>query len=247
MSWQDIYASPWQGVWGLVVVSALFLAWVAIAPRAAARGAEPAAAAFVRAWAVVFAIESICDATLPALAGVSMLPFVLLGDFRVFLLLEAVADPGRPLARHLLAAAAWTLFVPAVTAAVSLGWIAARGPLPGPVADVLAGATSSQALWLVYETAFVALATVLRQVVVPRRRPRASRYLRAVLAYVLAYYGLWALADVAILAGFDQGWLLRMLPNQLYYGLFVPFAYGLFFASAPPESAATSSRVQAAR
>jgi hypothetical protein len=77
-------------------------------------------------------------------------------------------------------------------------------------------------------------ALVLRTWIVPARvpaaTPRLQAYLRTVLAYVAIYYALWATADVIILAGFDLGWALRMLPNQLYYAFFVPFAYGMFFA-----------------
>ena len=62
---------------------------------------------------------------------------------------------------------------------------------------------------------------------------RADRldYLRAVMTYVAVYYFLWALADVLILiGGWDLGWALRILPNQLYYAFFVPFVYFKFFA-----------------
>lgn len=247
MSWQDAYASPLQSVWGLTVGPALFLLWMVCAPCPLRLGADPAARGFVRAWAAVFALVAIADATLPALAGVPMLLFVLLGDFRVFLLVEAVSRPQRPLRRHLLVAAAWTAVVPAITAVVYPALLAWRGPLPGPLLTVLADAATSQALWLCYELAFAVLAVLLRGLVVPRRRPPACRYLRAVLGWVVAYYLLWAAADVLILVGDDRGWLLRMVPNQLYYGLFVPVAYGLFFAYSPAARASTRSRDQAAR
>ena len=60
--------------------------------------------------------------------------------------------------------------------------------------------------------------------------PIALRYLRAVLAYVAVYYALWGIADVLILAGFDAGWGLRILPNQLYYSFWVPVAWTWFFS-----------------
>ena len=34
-----------------------------------------------------------------------------------------------------------------------------------------------------------------------------------------------ARAGMLILLGVEAGWLLRILPNQLYYAFFVPFAY----------------------
>lgn len=245
MTWQAVYASPWQSVWGLALLPALFLVRLATRSRPPGAGAEPAVAGFVHAWAAVFAAESILDALMPALLGVSMLPFVLLGDFRLFLLLEAVSRPARPPAAWIGAAAAWTLPVPLTAVAVYLAWTASRGPLPAPVPEVIAGASSSQVLWLAYEVAFCLLAVVLRTFVVPARRPPAAGYLRVLLAFVAAYYALWAAADVLILSGWDAGWLLRMLPNQLYYGVSVPFAWWLFFAT--PPSAATSSAAQTSR
>jgi hypothetical protein len=60
-----------------------------------------------------------------------------------------------------------------------------------------------------------------------------------VLAFAATYYALWAFADALILAGFDAGWALRMLPNQLYYALSVPF---VFFAYFPGGSRAAADR-----
>jgi hypothetical protein len=51
------------------------------------------------------------------------------------------------------------------------------------------------------------------------------------MAYVAVYYALWALADVLILVGrLDAGWGLRVIPNQLYYALYLPFVYFRFFS-----------------
>ena len=57
--------------------------------------------------------------------------------------------------------------------------------------------------------------------------------------YVLVYYGLWASADVLILSGVDAGWLLRVVPNQLYYALWTAFVYARFYsvAAEPPNAA----------
>src|SRR5262249_46154313 len=92
----------------------------------------------------------------------------------------------------------------------------------------------TQTIWLLYELAFVVVALALRQWAVPARvpgtAPRLRTYLRAVLAYVAVYYALWAAADIVILAGFDVGWALRMVPNQLYYAFWMPFAYFAFLA-----------------
>jgi hypothetical protein len=65
-----------------------------------------------------------------------------------------------------------------------------------------------------------------------------------VVAWAGVYYALWAAADVLILAGVDAGWLLRCVPNQLYYGFTVPFVWWRFFSR---SYAAESSSTQASR
>ena len=87
---------------------------------------------------------------------------------------------------------------------------------------------------MVYELGFLAMALFLRQRVVPARvaddRPELRRYLRGLASYAAVYYALWAASDVLIqLVGWDGGWALRMLPNQIYYAFWVPFAYFTFF------------------
>jgi hypothetical protein len=229
--WQSFYASDLQSLWLLILVPALFLLGVAWRPLRPGSGADPEHAGFVRGFAIVFAAQTILDPICtgplvralgaPAAASTAvMLLFVLLGDLRVFLLIFGLLDPG-PLRRTLRAAALWTLLVPAASLPV---YAAMRAVWPG---------LAMQWLWLVYEAAFAALALWLRGRVVPRRagaRPALSRYLRGVALYVAAYYALWAAADALILiGGLDLGWLLRVIPNQLYYAFFVPLVYFTFF------------------
>ena len=267
-TWQDLYRSEWQGVVAVVVVPALFLLYLAAAEPPRHGGVLPAAARFVRVWAGTFAVLTIVDplATGPLLralgvadapiATVVMVAFVLLGDFRVYLLVftlmtfagtrhdARVADPvyaARDALRLVppraaLAAALATLVVPIVAVTVDASLRSRNPQLP------------AQSIWLAYELAFLAAALVLRQVIVPARvppaEPRLRNYLRAVLAYVAVYYALWATADVLILARADVAWALRMIPNQLYYALWVPFVYWLAFAR---RYAATSSSTHASR
>lgn len=228
--WEAFYRGDLQGLWSLVVVPALFLLalpWL----RGRTAGADPRAAGFVGGWAVAFALETIVDPLAVALGGISMVPFVLLGDFRVFLLLLGVMEPERPLVGTFARAVAWTLVVPAVALTLYRLAQGVAGPVP------------EQGLWLIYECAFVVLALWWRAHVA-RARPRSERFLRAVLAYVAAYYGLWALADALILAGCDGGWALRVIPNQLYYGFLVPVVWALFFS---PRYASTSRSVHTRR
>jgi hypothetical protein len=228
---EAFYRSDLQGLWALLVAPALFLAvrpWL----RERTAGADPRAAGFVRAWTTVFALETMVDPLAIALAGAPMLVFVLLGDFRVFALWLGVMRPERPLGRTLFEAAAWTLVVPLVAWPLSRLLDAGWGPLP------------EQLLWLIYEVAFTGMALWWAIRRIPARRPVAERFLRATAWYVAAYYALWALADVCILAGLDVGWALRVVPNQLYYAFWVPVVWWSFFS---PRYAAASASVQTRR
>jgi len=240
--WESVYASDWQGVWAVLPVPLLFAVWLAIrGPRAG--GAAPAATGFVHGWALVFALETALDPVatglLPRtlgfadtrLATLVLIAFVLLGDFRVFLLAERVAAPDASLGGVVGAAAAWTLVVPMVALVAHATLLAATGALP------------STAIWVIYEIVFVGMA-LFRRARVRAPADGAAGYLRAVWTYVLLYYALWAAADLAVLAGVDAGWALRIVPNQLYYALFVPVAWTLFFS---PRYAATSTSTQASR
>src|SRR5690606_22193470 len=87
--------------------------------------------------------------------------------------------------------------------------------------------------FLCYEILFLALAAFFLRKVIPRRAlPADVRHWQAALfAFAMVYYACWALADIVILSGFDVGYLIRVVPNVLYYGLFVPFV----FWRAPPR------------
>jgi hypothetical protein len=211
--WGAFYSGELQSLWLLLVVPSLF--WLYLLLRTRPGGTREAR--FLRSWALLFAFESALDpvATGPLARALGLygLPltawifvFVWLGDFRVLWLLFAEAGSApdwRAAARR---AALLCCLVPATTgllyAPVWLGLVQAPG----------------QVMWLCYELLFSALALWLR-------RGAHDPALRAVLTYVVAYYALWASADVLILAGVDFGWGLRVLPNQLYYSFFVPFAY----------------------
>jgi hypothetical protein len=94
----------------------------------------------------------------------------------------------------------------------------------------------------------VAVALFLEMRVLPGlglRRFEAHQYLRALLRYVELYYALWATADLLIVSRvLDWGWALRVIPNQLYYAFWVPFAYLSFFS---PRYAATTGAAHASR
>jgi len=203
-----------MALYALWVIPGLFLLW---APWAGpGRQARSRRGRFVHYWALIFAVETLIDpfATGPAVAdasenvatGVSLL-FVLLGDFRVLLLVLYLAEMDAGLGRNALRALGFTLAVP-VTAWASFN-----------VLEALLGPLSQQVLWLCHEVIFVGLALWMRA------QCRGDRALSQVLTFVALYYALWASADMLILSRVDAGWLLRILPNQLYYAFFVPFVY----------------------
>jgi hypothetical protein len=143
--------------------------------------------------------------------------FVILGDLRFFALVERFARPRE--ARMRLAAwalvAAWSLIVP-------LSSTAAKYAAPSLYAE-------TRYTFLTYELMFLVLACVLRFAVLPRRLASTPapirRWLLGVASYEIVQYALWALADVLILSGMSWGFLLRIVPNCLYYAFFLPFVW----------------------
>ncbi len=246
MSWRDFYASDLQGLWGLLIAPALFLLRRTAMGRPRTDGALPAGRGFVDAYAIAVAFETMLDpiASGPLLryfdladhaAGTAVvLFFVLLGDLRVYLLVFALLAlaHGRAWWTALPRAALWTLVVP-VLAYTTNTLLRARVP-----------ELHHNSIWLVYELIFTLVAVGLCARVgawVPASAgPALGAFLRGTLAYVAGYYALWAAADVLIqLLRLDIGWLLRVVPNQLYYSLWVPITYVRFFArSRPPLRAA---------
>lgn len=239
-SFDAFYHSDLQAVYLLLVLPALFLAywWAVVQP---VRRSETAARRFVRLYTLVFCIETMID---PLMTGpivdvlggggtVLGLLFVLLGDFRVFVLVFGVCAPGRSLAGVLREAALWSPIVAVSAYGVHalIGWIA--GGAPG------------QLLWMIHEVLFVALAGFVRNTVIPSRTdagdPNRAR-LRRIMSFVMLYYGLWAGSDALILwGGFDAGWGLRVVPNQLYYAVWIPFVYATFFSEREGRASSPSS------
>ena len=240
-SWRDWYYGDAQSLWALVAVPALWLLWRLVRGRPRAPGVDPPGARFVDLWAIGFAAVALLDpiftgpltrALGPAWGTGFLILFVLLGDFRVFLLICFLAGGQRKLRPALREAA---LLTPVVgTFAFSVYRIAGAA----------AGSVEGQLLWLVYEVGFLAMLFFLRREVITARSPlpptSREAWLRRVTSFVGVYYVLWAACDLAILAGFDAGWALRALPNQLYYAWLVPFVHGSFFASSYSRSSTSS-------
>lgn len=151
-------------------------------------------------------------------AGVSQalaITFVILGDFRWFfffeLFVERQTDRAVISPRALIRALACSFIVPVTQAII-----------------VRVGSSTfenTRLVFLAYELLFFALLLVFLKFRVPTFLPQKRAFNRALVIYALAYYGLWVIADVIILMGFDVGFLLRVLPNQLYYSFFLPFVW----------------------
>jgi len=236
-SWHAVYYSDLQSPYALLVIPLAFLAWRAAVPSESERSIVPEAAQLVAGLTIFFAIATLIDpiATGPLLRldavdgtiVATLVPFffVLLGDLRVLLLAICVVRPERSLSQNLGWALGTTLIVP-ITAGV--GYALARWIWPE---------LHGQTLWMIYEFGFFTLCVFLSRGWIPRIQeigPVRVDYLRALFGYSAAYYALWLIADLLIVvAGLDLGWAIRIIPNQLYYSLWVPFAYWRFFSVGP--------------
>lgn len=161
-----------------------------------------------------------------ASAVVSFL-FVLVGDLRYFVLLERFSRPQalRP------GSIAGRAFVLAMLTPVVFQLVSMLFPSAFQV---------PRHKFLAYEVLFLLLLAAVRWLILPRRAAAAAgspatqqnlQWLRHLTAFEAGQYALWILADIVILAGVRAGLLLRLVPNVLYYVVFVPLAY----FTAPPS------------
>lgn len=212
---EAFYASPLQHPILLWVAALAGMAWCATR-----RGLDRR----VRRYCAALTVLSLADAWLTSnhvyglgvlsgrLARVVPLAFVLAGDYRYLLLIGAATERGglEIGARTLAVAAGMTVIVPALSQVIAWG-------LPE-------SASGPRVLFLVYEVSFALLVTALR---IWHPRVRSIAWLDSVSRFVTLYYALWATADAIILFGgsgswaSDLGFLLRVIPNALYYGGFI--------------------------
>jgi len=197
----------------------------------------------VLGWLVAgFSVEIALDAWLtgplspvhapPAWDWVVPVVFVILGDLRYFAVVEHCV-PTRSRVQAGLVAVALAFVVPVAT----------------QVARVVSPRVHDDATvnYLVYELLFLALAVVFRVRVVPRRTvdaPGRSLALRLT-EFEIVQYGLWACADVILISGHleNVGWALRIVPNVLYYVLFLPCVLWLSRAPGRKPEATLPSRL----
>jgi len=189
-------------------------------------------------YAVVVALVSMVDAWLTtsdvpllgplegAAATVIPLAFVLIGDFRYLVLAEAITGEGglRFSARGIAVGVAWTFVVPV---------------LAQLLVRFVFDSDEGRVLFLTYECLFFLLILARRRYVTRRMRAvHGHRWHLALDALALAWYGTWITADVVILVlELDVGYLIRVVPNLLYYGA-LP---AVLVAGAPPRRTAKST------
>ena len=227
MNWYDVYSSGFQSLWALIAIPLAFLTFVCVVGSKTERSRQDH---FITSFCLIWTVETLLDPIVggpvakalglsEGLSGSAILfLFVYLGDLRVFVLLFGLVQE-----HALKKAAAFALIIPALT-----------GVLYG-AATLWDPQLSSQWMWLIYELGFLGMAIWLVRRWVPQHCGEEQAGLRDMLsscgAYVATYYALWASSDILILLGFDEGWGLRLLPNQLYYALWIPFVYVRYWST----------------
>jgi len=209
---EAFYASGWQhpvALWVAAVVGlAIALARPGVHRSVRAFACGLAGLAMVDAWLTTSVVPGI-GALSPRTATIIAVFFVLAGDFRYFALREWVRADGtiRPSFGGAGIAIGFTLLIPIFSQLVV----------------TVLGAPEPRVLFFVHEFSFVVF-VLLRRAFEPRSNSRPSDWGRRLDWIVLAWYGAWATADLVILStGSDLGFLLRVLPNLLYYGALPPF------------------------
>jgi hypothetical protein len=215
---QRIYDSAWHHPGLCWIAGAPLLVFLCVRLAMAGDGERR----FLGALLVAFQIEIVLDAWLTGgltpltatAATVAAIVFVVLGDLRFFVVRERYGhDARRGLGRALPRALGWSLLVP-------IGQRIAVLIVPRLGAEL-------RYVFLSYEVMFALLAVVLLLLVVrsPSITPAIRAWMTRLVVFELVQYALWATADVVILTGADAGFLLRLVPNAMYYAAFVPFVW----------------------
>lgn len=196
-----------------------------VAGGAAAVAAARSRRGFLSTWTVLFAAQILVDAWLTgysspldpsgAAATAAAVVFVLLGDLRLYLLLARFTR--RAWSAAVFAEAFAWAFAPSLLIALL------KRAAPWTVANL-------RHIFLIYELAALPLVVIWWRALVPRRLAGSDHaptraWLAGLGAFFAAQYALWIAADVLILRGAAWAWGLRVIPNVLYYGLFVAWAW----------------------
>lgn len=179
---------------------------------------------FVDFWGVAFAVTTLLDAVLtsklsPLAASTGLAVFfVILGDFRLFWLSERAARPKGPI----LTAARRAVGFAFVTPVLQHG---SKHFFP----ELYAG-KDLRYTFLAYEIVCLVVLGLYVKLGAREGDDADVALGNRLVAFFAAQYALWIAADVLILfvpAARDLGFGLRLVPNVLYYGVFVPVGYAL--------------------
>ena len=191
-----------------------------------------ASSVFVTRYTAFFTVSIILDAWLsaynilgigtvaPGVNSILSFIFIWLGDFRYVLLAEYYLVPEKSFSKAMMKAVPITFIIPLLSAFL--------------IKKVLA-TDNGRVLYVVYEGLFVLLAFIyLARISKANISEETAKKLKKFTQFVVLYYGLWAGVDVLMLISDHESvlnifaWGLRVLPNLLYYWVFVPLAYNLF-------------------
>lgn len=203
MTFEAFYGSAWQHPGLAWVLCAVALGFVVRVKDAALRRV-------LLLFTATTALDAWLTGALSVLPSGSLLArnvsiaFVIWGDVRVWVLVEKFRGD-----------ASWTK---AWLRGIALAFIV---PVVQAVAirafpDVFA---EERRIYLVYEAAFELLGCVLLLSQYPRTWVATS-----LLGFFVVQYALWVASDVLILSGQSWAFGLRLIPNAMYYGLFLVFA-----------------------
>jgi hypothetical protein len=207
---KSVYDSAWHHPFAAYVAGLIFL--FVLARRLP----------FLHGYLTIFLVCILADATVtggwspvplgtPAYTFFSVL-FIILGDLRYFVLAERVTRPDASLLRTLGFSVPVSFVMPVATAIMTR-------TIPAMADD--------RVLYAVYELAMVALVMALARFRFARRQvdPALRKWVHEVSLFFAALYLGWGSCDLLILAGVELGHLLRIVPNVMYYALFLPVVW----------------------
>lgn len=173
---------------------------------------------FLHGYLTVFLLCILADATVTgawspvplgsdAYTAFSVL-FIILGDLRYFVLTERVTRPSDSLLRTLSFSLPVSFAIPVVTAIMT---------------RTIPAMADERALYAVYELAMVVVVMTLDHLRFGRRPidPALRKWVHEVSLFFAAGYLGWGTCDLLILAGVELGHALRIVPNVMYYALFL--------------------------
>lgn len=218
-----LYDSGWHHPFAAYVGLFALVVLLAHTRSTSSETSGPRSERFLFGWATFFGLVLAADATVtgawsplpsssPLFTPLSI-AFVILGDTRFFLLQERFARPEAPLLRVLLVAGLTSLVVPITSALL-------REAVP----------LFAEGRWLFLSYELLALGLVIGLWLVRYRRAvehETRRWLGRVTALFAGLYALWATADVLILLDLEIGYLVRIVPNVLYYAVFLVATFAL--------------------